>query len=261
MAAIVVIHGISQQFRGEHTLRERLFPALRDGVRLAGGDVLPEQVDFAAYGELFRPPAEVMAPDLYYDAHDVAEGYEQELLLAWWRRAAEVDGRVVPPDREVLARTPSWVSGALVAMSRSRFLSRVAEQLFIGDLKQVSAYFKDQSVRQWAREAVERRLAADTRVVVGHSLGSVVAYEALCAHTEWPVAALVTLGSPLGLPNLIFDRLRPKPGGWPGAVKAWTNVVDAGDVVAAVEDLRPLFGSQIRQIRVYNGSHAHDLRP
>ena len=47
--------------------------------------------------------------------------------------------------------------------------------------------------------------------MVGHSLGSVVAYEALCAHPEWPVRALVTLGSPLGIRNLIFDRLVPAP--------------------------------------------------
>jgi hypothetical protein len=80
---------------------------------------------------------------------------------------------------------------------------------------------------------------------------------------------LVTLGSPLGLPNLVFDRLQPEPrapgegirGRWPGPVLTWTNIADAGDVVAAVEDLRPLFGDAIRQIRVHNGSHAHDMRP
>ena len=48
-------------------------------------------------------------------------------------------------------------------------------------------------------------------MLVGHSLGSVVAYEALCANPEWPVRMLVTLGSPLGIPNLIFDRLEPAP--------------------------------------------------
>jgi pimeloyl-ACP methyl ester carboxylesterase len=105
--------------------------------------------------------------------------------------------------------------------------------------------------------------------MVGHSLGSVVAYEALCAHPEWPVRALVTLGSPLGIRNLIFDRLVPAPaegpggprGGWPGAVRSWVNVADAGDVVALVKDLRPLFGEQLACYLVCNGSHAHDVRP
>ena len=92
----------------------------------------------------------------------------------------------------------------------------------------------------------------DTRVMVGHSLGSVVAYEALCAHPQWPVRALVTLGSPLGIRNLIFDRLVPAPrlrptagrvrGRGRGRVRSWVNVADEGDVVALVKDLRPLFG-------------------
>ena len=106
--------------------------------------------------------------------------------------------------------------------------------------------------------------------MVGHSLGSVVAYEALCAHPEWPVRALVTLGSPLGIRNLIFDRLLPAPaagargevrGAWPGGVRSWVNVADAGDVVALVKDLRPLFGDQVACYLVHNGSHAHDVRP
>jgi hypothetical protein len=41
----------------------------------------------------------------------------------------------------------------------------------------------------------------------------------------------------------------------------WTNLADSGDVVAVVEDLRPLFGTGVRQVRVHNGSSAHDLRP
>jgi hypothetical protein len=98
----------------------------------------------------------------------------------------------------------------------------------------------------------------------------VVAYEALCAHPEWPVRALVTLGSPLGIRNLIFDRLVPAPaarvsggvqGAWPGGVRSWVNVADAGDVVALLKDLRPLFGERVACYLVHNGSHAHDVRP
>jgi hypothetical protein len=98
----------------------------------------------------------------------------------------------------------------------------------------------------------------------------VVAYEALCAHPEWPVRALVTLGSPLGIRNLIFDRLVPAPaarapdgveGMWPGGARSWVNVADAGDVVALVKDLRPLFGHGVACYLVHNGSRAHDVRP
>jgi hypothetical protein len=269
VARIVVVHGIGQQTEGELTLHDHLFPALQQGVVRADGSVQPADVAFASYGDFFRPEAEVLSPVPYFDARDVEEGYESELLLALWQRAASVDPRVVPSDEEVLARSPVWASRALAALSRSRFLAGVGERLFIGDLKQVRRYFDDHDLRAKIRDAVSAVIANDTRVVVGHSLGSVVAYEVLCAAPELPMRSFVTLGSPLGLPNLVFDRLEPKPsppgagvcGHWPEPVRAWTNIADKGDVVAAVEDLRPLFGTQMRQIRVNNSSHAHDMRP
>ena len=77
------------------------------------------------------------------------------------------------------------------------------------------------------------------------------------ANPGWPVRMLVTLGSPLGIPNLIFDRLQPAPppaadaragprGRWPGPGRAWVNVADQGDVVALVKDLRGAFGPRCR---------------
>jgi hypothetical protein len=76
--------------------------------------------------------------------------------------------------------------------------------------------------------------------------------------------ALITLGSPLGLPNLIFDRLEPTPvagqGAWPGNVRSWSNIADRHDIVAAVKDLAPLFKG-VRDIRVANEALAHDASP
>jgi hypothetical protein len=269
MARIVVVHGIGQQTEGGLTLHDRFFSALNEGVARAGGSILPEEVVFASYGEYFRPPAEVLSPVPYFDAQDVAEGYEQELLLALWERAASVEREVVPPDEEVLARMPVWAGRALAALSRSRFLAGVSDRLLIGDLKQVHRYFADRELRSAIRGSVAATITDKTAVVVGHSLGSVVGYEVLCALAEPTVKAFVTLGSPLGLRNLVFDRLQPEPsmcnsvirGHWPGTVRTWTNIADSGDIVAVEEDLRPLFGGEIRQIRVYNGSHAHDMRP
>lgn len=269
MARIVVVHGIGQQTEGGLTLHDRLFSALKEGVVRAGGAVQPHDVIFASYGHFFRPEAEVLSPDPYFDEEDIEEGFESELLMALWQRAAAVDAQVVPPDEEVLARTPVWASRGLAALSRSRFLAGVSDSLLIGNLKQVHRYFTAHDLRSAIREAVAAVMANDTRVVVGHSLGSVVAYEVLYASPERAIQAFVTLGSPLGLPNLVFDRLQPAPrprgdgvrGRWPEAVRDWTNIADRGDVVAMVEDLRPLFGEKMCQIRVHNGSHAHDMRP
>lgn len=269
MALIVVVHGVGQQVEGELTLHDRYFSALQQGMVRAGRTIKPDDVVFASYGEFFRPPAEVLSPLPYFDAESVADPYESELLLALWRRAAMVDPRVVPPEEEVLARSPVWASRALAALSGSRYFSGVADRLLIGNLKQVHWYFTDASLRSKIRGVVADQISDDTRVVVAHSLGTVVAYEVLCSLPESASLSFVSLGSPLGLPNLVFDRLQPAPrpvgaeprGYWPARVRAWANIADAGDVVALVEDLRPLFGADILQIRVHNGVHAHDMAP
>ena len=185
-----------------------------------------------------------------------------------WQRAADCDENVVPPGEEVLSRTPSAARRALAALSRSRFLTGIAERAFIGDLKQVKTYFCDDTMRAAIQENVTAAITDDTRLIVAHSLGTVIAYEALFAPSHDHVGALITLGSPLGIRNLVFDRLRPSPsvpteggrikGAWP-PVTMWANVADTGDVVAAVEDLRPLFGYELRQLRVHNGAGAHDM--
>jgi hypothetical protein len=268
MAQIVIVHGVGQQVEGEHTLHARLFPALLDGLARADVRVEPGDVAFPFYGYLFRPAAEVLASEPQLDASDVSTNYERDLLRTWWSRAALINEEVIPPGEETLARSPRWAQGALLALSRSSFFSGLAERALVGDLRQVRSYFTDQSTRKAARDAIRQRVLDDTRLLVGHSLGSVVAYEVLCAHPEWPVRSLVTLGSPLGLRHLIYDRLEPSPqaggsglrGSWPGPVNSWTNVTDSGDVVAVAEDLRPLFGDRIHQIRVHNSAHAHDMR-
>jgi hypothetical protein len=269
MALIVVVHGVGQQVEGELTLHSRYFSALNQGITRAGRSIKADDVVFASYGEFFRPPAEVLSPIPYFDAESVADGYESELLLELWRRAALVDPRVVPPDAEVLGRSPVWASRALAALSGSRYFAGVADRLLIGNLKQVHRYFADSALRSKIRAAVTEKISDDTRVIVAHSLGTVVAYEVLCSVLGPASLSFVSLGSPLGLPNLVFDRIQPAPrpvgadprGHWPARVRTWTNVADAGDVVAAVEDLRPLFGDDVRQVRVHNGAHAHDMAP
>lgn len=189
--------------------------ALSDGLRRAGFDGVLSQPDVAMafYGDLFRPAGEFLAVgDPRYTAADVEVGFEQELLLAWWRAAAQSDSGVVPPDaQDTLVSTPKSVQAALRALSGSRFFANVALRSMVFDLKQVHRYLLDAELREKARGRVLDTVGEDTRVVVAHSLGSVVAYEALCARPGHGVRALITVGSPLGIPNLILHRLEPKP--------------------------------------------------
>jgi hypothetical protein len=274
VARVVCVHGVGQQLKGEDLLAGEWTLALRDGMRRAGcaEDELPGsgEIRCVFYGDVFRPAGRRLAVgDPWLTAADATE-FDQELLAAWWRGAAESDPRVVDLGARTLARTPGGVQVALRALSGSVFFAGLADRVMLFDLQQVRRYMTDLQVRQAVLDRMAAAVGGDTRVVVGHSLGSVVAYEALCTHPEWPVRALVTLGSPLGIRNLIFDRLMPAPatatpggllGAWPGGVRSWVNVADTGDVVALVKDLRPLFGDGVACYLVHNGSHAHNVRP
>ncbi|MDT0331444.1 hypothetical protein [Nocardiopsis lambiniae] len=267
MARLVMVHGIGQQHKGEHALLTTWYPALLDGLAHArsGLALARDDVAMGFYGDLFRPPGRrLAAADPHYTHRDISEGLETDLLMEWWEAAAHADDRVVPPSAATLARSPRSVQNALRALNGSAFFSGIAQRALIFDLKQVSRYLSDTDLRQSARKRILERITPDTQVVIAHSLGSVVAYEALCSIPDHSVRALVTLGSPLGL-RLIFDRLDPAPnpqgawpsGAWPGF--AWTNVADPGDVVAVVADLKPQFGSQVSSVQVHNGPHAHKV--
>ena len=272
MARIVGVHGIGQQHQGEHSLYQVWYPALLDGLTRAGAANSEVSLRCAFYGDVFRRPGQQLAVgDPWYTPDDVDAGLEADLLLAWWAGAAQVDPGVAPVDAEVMARTPRSVQVALLALSNARFFAGLAERALIFDLKQVRRYLQDTQVRGTAIGRVAGAVDGDTRVLVGHSLGSVVAYEALCAHPDWPVHTLVTLGSPLGIRHLIFDRLHPPPvaaepggtlvGQWPGGVAQWVNIADAGDVVALVKDLRAGFGQRVKGWLIDNGAQAHDVGP
>jgi hypothetical protein len=274
MARVVCVHGIGQQLKGEDSLANEWKPALRDGMRRANcpEEHLPTDGELQClfYGDVFRPAGRRLdVGDPWLTVADATD-FDQELLMAWWRGAAESDPQVIDPDARTLARTPGSVQAGLRALSGSAFFAGLADRVKLFDLQQVRRYMTEAEVRRKVQDRVAAEVGEDTRVMVGHSLGAVVAYEALCAHPEWPVQALVTLGSPLGIRNLIFDRLVPPPairdsgqlvGAWPGVVKSWVNVADAGDAVALEKDLRPQFGARVDCHLVSNGSHAHDVKP
>jgi hypothetical protein len=83
------------------------------------------------------------------------------------------------------------------------------------------------------------------KVVIAHSLGTIVTYDLLSepAFRNRPLPLLVTLGSPLGIGN-VQGRLRDRagrPNPVPKGVKAWANFADRFDPVALDATLRDAF--------------------
>jgi pimeloyl-ACP methyl ester carboxylesterase len=258
MSIVVGVHGIVQRSKAARDLEQEWEAPVLNGVLAAGAELEDGAVRCAFYGRLFRG-------EPHYQAGDVTPD-EAELLMLLWREAARAEPRrVAVPDVEQAGA----VQTALRELLGSKFFAGLTEPELISDLKHVLGYMRDANVRDAAQEAVDYEVDKDTRVIVAHSLGSVVAYEALQRFGGTPrwanVKTLVTLGSPLGTPKLIFDQLRPVPdagvGRWPAGIEKWTNIAADGDVFALTEKLRPLFGGTLVDIGVNSEATAHDVLP
>ena len=270
MAGIVGIHGIAQQFRGSYQLGSAWYDAVRDGLAAAGyrsaaEALAPTDVQVAFFGDLFRPPGSMAAHEPPFSAADVQPGAERDLLTAFYQAAVDQDPSLDVPEG-AMGPGRAAVQVMLAGLARRPAFARVAQRAFIGNLKQVTAFLSDATVKRGVLARVRELIKGDTVVVIGHSLGSVVAYEYLCQDRPASVKLLVTLGSPLGIPNVVFDRLTPGPaqglGAWPSGVATWVNVADPDDFVALRKDLAPLFpGTRLGQVvtdrLVDNGDEPH----
>jgi hypothetical protein len=272
MAAIVGIHGIAQQFKGGYQLGTVWFDALRDGLAAAGyraaGDALaPGDLQVAYFGDLFRPTGALAAQEPPFSAADVQPGPERDLVTELYRAAVAQDPSLGPP-AGAMGPGRAAVQVMLERLLRSSTFARVAQRAFIGNLKQVTRFLTDRSAKDLALARVREEVGQGTRVLIGHSLGSVVAYEYVCRYRPPSVELLVTLGSPLGIPGLVFDRLTPVPadgrGAWPGSVAGWVNVADPNDFVALRKQLARLFpgpspGQAVNDRLVDNGDQPHAI--
>lgn len=269
MARIVCIHGIAQEYKSRESLLAEWVPSLRGGAGNAKGQIAETDVDMAFYGLLFRPSggkggpaAEAIAtPQIpNFAPGDLDEGLESELL-------AELADEATPP--EVLPGAKAGIvsrstASMLQLVGATPFFGNAAQRVVIWALKQVSAYVGNSVVRTAAKQALRDRIGADTRVVVAHSLGTLIAYETLSECPELPVTKLVTLGSPLGMPAL-RKRIKPSATGgerpWPAGLSAWTNIADSSDIVALKKKLSPIYNDRIEDLLVNNGATMHDAKP
>jgi hypothetical protein len=261
MPIIVGVHGTEKELDDETTLHEEWYPALCAGLRRAG--VVPPKPDAfccAFYGDLFHPNRVGAAGERHDHPRDVASERARKVLARWRAAATGLSGLPGASDNSPV---PMSVQRALFGLSHSRFLAGMVERTAFGGMQQVRAYLRHPAVRSAAQARLAQTITSDTRVLVAHSLGSVVAYECLCAHPEWPVTTLVTIGSPLGIPNLIFHQLQPAPrdgrGAWPGSVLRWINLCHLGDGVALVKALAPLFDDRVEDRLISNRKHAHSV--
>lgn len=226
--------------------------------------LLLSDVRVAFFGDLFEPEGAREAAVEDYTVSDLSPGPEQDLVRVLYEAAVGRD-TTLAADRELLGPGNLALQAMLHQLLKSPALSGVAEKMLIRDLKQVNQYLDDPQTKDMVLDRVHAAVEEDTQIMIGHSLGSVVAYEYVCRYRPAGLSLLVTMGSPLGIPNLIFERLTPAPidgeGAWAGVVRWWRNVADEEDVVALKKRLKDLFpgpgAKRVTDRLVDNGDQPH----
>jgi pimeloyl-ACP methyl ester carboxylesterase len=236
-ATVVGVHGIGNHQRATTPdeaaaiLGNRWTAALRRGL---GQDRGVAAVVAYYADHLAAEPAQGAA-----DPEQLTEA-EQAMLLEWAAALGAppevAQGQLAAPARAAA----DWIArrfgldSALVRLLVTRFC------------REVHCYLSDLARRNAVRATVADTIAvAAPAVVIAHSLGSVVTYETLWAHPKLHVDLLITLGSPLAMPDVIFDKLHPAPehskGQRPPGVRRWINIADPGDVIAIPRRLTRFF--------------------
>lgn len=267
MAEIVLIHGIAQEQETADSLEKDWIPALAGGIRVAGFPELADRISrsrngeesvdirMAAYGDLFLTSG-AMGSDEDLDELDAAQLALAEALAGEWLiRAAE---RAEHPDHDTAVLELGFLDPAhevqgwqaqigrpmISAATQISWLARgtmaVAECLK-KSLRQSTLYMTDLALREQIQNRVLAHVGPETKIIIGHSLGSVIAYEIAATNLTAPLPLLLTLGSPLGLRSIIYDRLTPQPPAFPALVHRWVNIADLDDLIAAEPDLTALF--------------------
>ncbi|MEV4511776.1 alpha/beta hydrolase [Dactylosporangium sp. NPDC049525] len=274
---LVLTHGVG---RGESSDMLQIWTrALAEGARKAGhGDLaasLPDgrgvRTAVAYYTDLFATKeaqgtagldldpasAEILGELLLEIAESAADDGSdpagQEALALARGQLAPVEGRQGPGD---LARRLINVATTLLDLPGVRSTGQwLIGKAMILDLAQVARYLArgepdaagatlDQRVRARLRTHLEQGPA----VVIGHSLGSIVAWETL-HESAVDLPLFVTIGSPLGMRSAVLPRLRPQPLWTPEPVKRWLNFWDRDDILTGRPLLEEEFGRNSGRVR------------
>nr|BBH96077.1 hypothetical protein KTA_42760 [Thermogemmatispora argillosa] len=283
-SVIVCVHGRSEQWHLKDQLLADFQGGILEGLGRLPAPVAigRERILLAFYGDLFLPDAVLSATagqrlsaaaswsgaagsyrgsSAQRTAQTAADPLYQinvaRAILREAHRRGLIERGSVSGEQSSQREMPPYSGGGLVwlhsllvhilqGLERIFGAPRELLRLFVSD---VDLYLHNAALRAQVMGrvlALLRQQADRSIIVVAHSLGTVVAYDVLNTHREIPIAAFITLGSPLGLSPFIYQELLPPvpPGQkhpFPTNVATWHNFYDPNDIVALVSELAPLF--------------------
>jgi hypothetical protein len=237
---LILVHGRDQQGKNPDELKSEWLSALAEGAAKSGL-ALPDDVEivFPFYGDKLGEFASTFEIPLTDDIQARGDAADEDFLIFQAAVAEELRQRAGVSDAQVdqeyggdpTERGPlnwRWVQAILRALDKhAPGMSQQSIEVFLRD---VFIYAHRAGVRDQVDGIVADAFNEEPVAVVGHSLGSVVAYSVMRTDRRpLQVPLYVTLGSPLGI-QAVRDPF--KPIGNPEPVKAWYNAFDTRDVVA-----------------------------
>ena len=264
---LVFLHGRAQEDRDPLRLRQHWVSALLDGLGAAGLELPIDEKDiiFPYYGDALRDATSEDPNSLALVRYPLREkpsngeevfdhdyfrckvlldclehvGVTDEVLKAAEhdddpavQAEPEQDEDTTLFDRLTTSLTSEWIQRGLSLLDRH--VPAASVRTMEATAADVTMYLQNPVIQSHIESGVAQAFSecgAEETVVIGHSLGSIVAYRMLRRGglIECPVKALFTIGSPLGI-RAIRESLEPI--GHPPAVGGWFNAYDERDVVA-----------------------------
>ncbi len=245
MRNLVLIHGRSQQLRDAAELKNEWMGALQAGLEGVSANLtIPnEKVRFPYYGQtLFEllGDSDTKATDVVVKGHGSEPDPVEQSFIA--EAITDVKNTLGISEADIIAAADDpdqiqkdvqnwpWVLAALRVIDRIPGLSAATILLVTRD---VYRYMRHPGTQMVIDDGVRNAFdVGKESVVVGHSLGSVVAYNIMKSEGvkhQWTVPTFITVGSPLGV-TAIAQLLKPL--GWPPCVGDWFNAYDDQDVVS-----------------------------
>lgn len=270
---VVGVHGIKQGRKSQRELIKDWNKALNRGITaLHGKDAartdsrLIPTLGIPHWSSILARGADRLGPSGLFPDDSTAFTADEEAFIV------EALDDLLTPQEQALAQEldpttlgppklwPTSVTRRAMAYDR-RTPDSVVGKLVTG-LREVRFYLKHPSLASQVHDHVLKAFSDDTAtVVIGHSLGSVIAYD-LIRHGKLAAPGtagtalhtLVTCGSPLGIPAVRRAMNIPEPEllAVPAHIK-WLNVYDPDDVVTGAAALA-LGARNVTDVEVDNGN-------